>query len=120
MKPRVASLIVVLVGCTTSPDRLPSEAYITEAILVPYCGRGGCHSTDTAASSLIFDTIDSAHATLKGDSKRGRLVVAGSSQQSRLFTVLRDSQKVMPPDIPLPDGDVDLIGQWIDDGADGL
>ena len=112
---------LALCACGTSPDTRPETAdYIIEAILVPYCGRGGCHSSATEARNLAFDTIPSALSAL-GTSQRGqRLVVKGDAQASRLYTVLVDTSRPMPPDQPLSDADIDLIKRWIDDGAAGL
>jgi hypothetical protein len=115
---------LVMIGCAAGPQPQPLTAdYIIEAILVPYCGRGGCHSTDTAAHRLIFDTIDGSLAAFKtSDNKRGKLVdtINYNPDKSRLYTVLRDSSRIMPPDVPVPDADVELIRAWIAAGAPGL
>ncbi len=120
--PRSLFAILALAGaCGTSPDTRPETAdYIIDAILVPYCGRGGCHSSATQAGNLEFDTIPSSLAALSGSSRRGRLIVKGDAQTSRLYTVLVDTSRPMPPDQPLAQADIDLIQRWIDDGAAGL
>lgn len=111
----------MVAACGTDPDTRPQTAdYIIEAILVPYCGRGACHSTNTAAHDLIFDTIDGALAAMSRNERGQRLVVANDPDHSRLYTVLVDSRRVMPPDIPMPTADIDLIRAWIADGAMGL
>jgi hypothetical protein len=119
---RTIAVFAVVAACGTDPDTRPIDSadYIIEAILVPYCGRGGCHSTDTAARHLIFDTIDGSLAALNSDQGRGQLVVKGNPDASRVYQVLRDSRRIMPPDIPLPDADVELIRAWIAAGANGL
>jgi Planctomycete cytochrome C len=114
----LASWMVVLVSCTSNPDTRPeTAAYITQAILVPYCGRGGCHSTNTAAARLVFDTLDGALAAMHD--RAG--VSPGRPDQSTLYTTLvTGARRPMPPDVPLPDADVELIRSWIADGAEGF
>ena len=114
------ALLALAGACGTTDTRPETADYIIEAILVPYCGRGGCHSSATQAGNLPFDTIPSALDSLTKSSRRGRLVIAGSSQTSRLYTVLVDTSRIMPPDQPLADADIALIQRWIDDGAPGL
>ena len=114
---------VVMSACATSPDPVrddPDAAYVIESTLVPYCGRGGCHSTNTAASNLIFDTVDGALAAMSGSKRGQKLVVASSPNSSKLYTILTDTRKIMPPDVPLPDADKELIRVWIANGARGL
>ena len=113
--------IVALAACGTSPDTRPETAdYVIETVLIPYCGRGGCHSSATDAHNLEFDTISTAITALGTNQRGQQMVVPGQSQNSRLYTVLLDSRRIMPPDQPLSDADIDLIKRWIDDGAAGL
>ncbi len=122
--PRLLACIAVtlLGGCATQTDTRPETAdYIIEAILAPMCGRAACHSSETAAHNLAFDTIAAGKSALTGSGKRGqRLVVPGSPNQSEIVTILSDSSKPMPPDSPLPDADIELITRWVSDGAAGL
>jgi hypothetical protein len=121
MRAIVVALSISIVACATGPDTRPETAdYIIEAILVPYCGRGGCHSSETRARNMAFDTIAGSKAALQTSQRGQTMVVAGSPQGSRLFTVLIDSNRIMPPDVPLPQADIDLIAKWITDGAQGL
>jgi hypothetical protein len=117
-----AWIVVVLVSaCATEPDTRPETLdYIVEAILVPYCGRGGCHSAETRVKGLAFDTIDGALAAMKTEQRQQKLVVPGSAADSRLVNVLSDPRRIMPPDVPLPQKDIELITRWIDDGAAGF
>jgi hypothetical protein len=118
----VRCVVVLLAsGCGTGPDTRPeTAAYVVEAILVPYCGRGGCHSSETRAHNLAFDTIDGALAAMKTQQRGQQMVVPGSPMTSRIVTVLSDPQRVMPPDVALPQTDIDLISRWVSDGAAGL
>jgi hypothetical protein len=119
---RTIAVFAVVAACGTDPDTRPIDSadYIIEAILVPYCGRGACHSTDTAARDLIFDTIDGALASMTKTERGLKLVVKNKPDQSRLYTVLVDSRRVMPPDIPMPTADIELVRAWIANGATGF
>lgn len=114
-----------LAGCGTDPDPRPATfEEITIAILVPYCGRAACHSTATKSHDLAFDTLDATRAALMTtQGRRGmnqKMVVPMDPDNSRLVTVLGDSNRIMPPDSPLPDADIALIRAWIETGAPGL
>ncbi len=117
-----AGVALALLGaCGTEPDTRPETAdYIIVAILAPSCGRGGCHSSETRAHDLAFDTIDAAEASMRSSDHGQKLVVPGEPTQSRLVTVLTDAHSPMPADAPLPDVDIDLITRWVADGAEGL
>ena len=115
-------LLVVLAGCVGGADTRPeTAAYISQAIIVPNCGRAACHSGATAAHGIKLDTVqDSIAAMSSATGRRGRLVTPGDSARSDLYQVIIGQQKVMPPDAPLSDPDIALIKSWIDGGADGL
>jgi hypothetical protein len=113
--------VVIFASCA-SEQPAPDLDYVTEAILVPYCGRGGCHSTNTAAHNLIFDTVEGTRAAMMttGTGKRGSAKVNPGDPNSPFMKAITDPNRPMPPDVPLPDSDVALIRQWIVDGAKGL
>jgi hypothetical protein len=121
---RVANALLVSLlaaACGIEPDTRPETLdYVVEAILAPDCGRGGCHSSDTRAHDLEFDTIAAASAALQTRQRNQMMVVPGSPTTSFLVTVLTDSQSPMPPDVPLPNADIALITAWIADGAAGF
>ena len=105
----------IVAACGTSQDTRPETAdYIVDAVLVPYCARAGCHSASAQPKGIMFDNIPDAIDAMQP------LVVPGDPAHSRLVTVLTDSSKPMPPDAPLPQGDIDLITRWIADGAEGM
>jgi hypothetical protein len=110
-----------VLSCSASTDNRPETAdYVIEAILVPQCGRGGCHTEDTQPHGLAFDTIDHALAAMHTTQRGLPMVVPGDPDGSRLVTVLVDPSRPMPPDQPLPNPDIDLIARWIASGAEGL
>jgi hypothetical protein len=117
--------VLAIAGCGSEPDPRPGTfPEIVDAILVPSCGRAACHSSATRARDMAFDTIDNARAAMMTtQGRRGqnqKMVVPGDATRSRLFTVLTDGGRIMPPDQPLADADIALIGAWIDAGAPGL
>jgi hypothetical protein len=108
---------LALVGCgTATDDRRETAAYVSAAILVPFCGRAACHSSATRAHGLNFGSVDDSIAAMQSP----LVVVPGDPTTSRLVTVLTDSRRVMPPDTPLPTADIDLITRWVAGGAEGL
>ena len=110
-----AACSIALCACGTTTDERPeTEAYVTEAILAPYCGRATCHSSTTREHGFVFDTAQDALPSLRA------LVVPGHAAGSELITVQTSSDDIMPPDMPLPDADFELLTRWIDDGASGL
>jgi len=108
---------VALTGCNQTDNNRPATLeYITEAILQPSCSQATCHSSYRREKGYAFDTVEEARKSITDHS----LVAAGDSSASLLYNVLIRSVKRMPYDSPLPDKDVELIKQWIDDGALGL
>jgi hypothetical protein len=117
----LAALIAVT-ACLGKPDNRPQTAdYIIEAILVPQCGRAACHSSAARSHDLAFDNIPDSLDALNSTGRKGQpLVVRNDPMGSRLVQVLTSSNGVMPPDTPLPQADIDLISEWIANGANGL
>nr|HEX4317152.1 c-type cytochrome domain-containing protein [Kofleriaceae bacterium] len=115
------ALALTTAACSATSDTRPETAdYVIQAILVPACGRGGCHTEDTQPHGLAFDTIANAKTALATRDRGRQMVIAGDPDNSELVTVLVDTRSPMPPDQPLADADIDLIARWIAAGADGL
>ena len=72
----------------------------------------GCHNPDKKTSGLDLTTRASA---LEGG-KSGLVLVPGDAEKSRIYELVRDG--VMPDGNPLRSRDAQLIGEWIDAGAD--
>jgi hypothetical protein len=121
----VVAAALVSAACGTSDDERPKTLeYITVAILAPSCGNAQCHSSFRRAEGLAFDTVAAARDTINADAS---LVIPGEPADSQLFKVLispgGDPDVVvprMPYDQPLPNADIELIEEWIEDGAPGL
>jgi len=76
-----------------------------------------CHAHDKAVDSGEL-AVDSRAALLKGGD-RGPVIVAGKPDESLLLKVVKygDPKLQMPPDGKLPDAEIDLLTNWIANGA---
>lgn len=109
-------------------DRPASWSYIHTAIIAPSCATSSCHTEDNAEAGVDLHSIESAYTILVGracDSNnppgqaQRNFVAPGQPERSRLMYLLigEEVPRQMPPDRPLPDGDVDLVERWILEGA---
>lgn len=110
-------------------DRPPTWSYVHAAIIVPNCTTSSCHNSFVAPAGVVLQDREGAYTILLGrtcESEQpdeaapdGNLVVPGSPETSRLMHLLigDNVRRAMPPDRPLPDPDIDLIEQWIINGA---
>ena len=128
-----AGVAVLTAGCQTVDDRPATWRYLHAAVIAPSCATAGCHSAVTAAAGVNLADREGAFTILTGricDGPRlpqeppGNYVVPGSSEFSQLMYQLqgqtadgRPFRDVMPPDVPLPDVEIELIARWIDAGA---
>lgn len=120
-------------GCEHSADRPARWSYIHASIIVPSCTTAGCHSALTAIAGLNLTDKHGAYTVLTGhicgepvrpqDPPRN-YVTPFSADYSQLVYQLRGAdadgrpyRDVMPPDMPLPDAEVELVERWIDEGA---
>lgn len=76
------------------------------------CAKSGCHNVSSHKEDYVLDSYD--HIVAKG-------IVAGNHSSSKLYQVLTSNggEDVMPPwpDKPLSPQQINLIAQWIDEGA---
>jgi hypothetical protein len=129
-------------GCG-SPNRPATWAYISPVIMQPNCASQSCHSPGVAAAGLDFSDPDVGYSSLTRlwvwivePSKKGEagceqragttvceepfrpLVTAYDPAQSRLIDLLRGRNAPrMPPDRPLDEADIELVEDWILNGA---
>ena len=130
----VAILSVAACGLSTpETDRPKNLPYIAQTILKPSCGTAECHSAMNFQSGYAFDSVAATTTSLD----RGLIVSCPSADNkqppcenaapgSYLFTILSigvaggtGAGDRMPLDQPLGESDIALIGEWINDGADG-
>lgn len=113
----------VLGACAEIDDRPAQWSYIHAAIIEPNCTSSNCHTDISRAAGISFDDPDQAYRHLAGvDCDSGQeardIVVAGAPELSKLLYLLRgDEVYLMPPDLPLPGAEVELIERWIEEGA---
>lgn len=126
-------LAFVLSGCLDAGPGDSRWSYVHAAVIRPSCTTAGCHSTLSAAAGIDLSSRTGAYTFLTGricgappqaqDPPRS-FVVPGSPASSQLVYQLRGSDErdrpyrdVMPPDVPLPDVEIELVVAWIEAGA---
>ena len=78
-----------------------------------------CHSGEAASAGLDLEgDFCDAIVEVEAASGAGVLVVPGSREESILYQRLVDGDRPMPPTGVMSQSNTDLVGQWIDDGAD--
>ncbi len=89
----------------------PSFQKDIQPLLKAKCWR--CHGETVSKAELTLHTV----AGIQKGSESGAIIVAGKSDESRLFEVLHDGE--MPPDKkdPLTPAQIELVRKWIDAGA---
>ena len=120
-----AAALVAVAACDGVEDRPASWEYVHTAVIRPACATAGCHSKLTAQAGLDLSTPDSAYVFLTGHACEptpgqppGNYVFPGQPERSLLMYLLRgEGVDIMPPDVPLPAGEIALIEQWILEGA---
>ena len=124
----------LLGACLPSEQQPPATwDYLHATILQPSCATAGCHSGLTAIAGINLASRDGAYTMLTGricgeptqphDPPRN-YVTPFASEYSQLMYQLRGSdgdgrlyRDVMPPDIRLPELEIELVATWIDAGA---
>ncbi len=119
----IGALAALYIGCADIEDRPAEWAYIHAAIIKPNCTTSNCHTDVTRVANISFDDREDAYEELSGvpcgsTGEAVDFVVAGEPEFSKLMYLLRGEEVlVMPPDVPLPQADIDLVEQWILEGA---
>ncbi len=118
----LAIACAALGACEDVEDRPATWSYIHATIIEPNCTSSNCHTNISQAAGISFDDPDEGYSALAGVACGGGmandLVVAGQPELSKLMYLLRGEEVFpMPPDVPLPDAEVELIQRWIQEGA---
>ena len=123
----LAALALTALGGCGVDERPPSWGYIHAAILAPSCATVACHSNQNAQAGVKLHSEAAAYAILLGRAcgetpapdDRGNFVVPFEPARSRLVHLLwgEDVRLPMPPDRLLPAADIELIEDWILEGA---
>ena len=117
-------------GCADVEDRPASWSYVYATIVRPNCTTSNCHTQPTSTAGLRFETRESAYNYLTGNTCETigtpdpalavdhNFVVPFQPDSSKLMYMLRGQEvRNMPPDVPLPEVEIDLIAAWILEGA---
>ncbi len=90
------------------------DALSLRAVAVLKANCSGCHGDSAAMSGLRLSSLDEM---LKGGT-RGPAIIPGDAKQSRLYlAVTRAAEPAMPPGKTIEAGDIEIVRQWIDAGA---
>jgi hypothetical protein len=111
---RVGAILLVAVACTHVPDDRPRIwSYLHPAIIAPNCATSSCHGSLATVAGLALHESDGAYEVLVDR----RFVIAGDSASALLDLLEGNERRRMPPDVPLPQVDIDLVRDWIVEGA---
>jgi len=74
------------------------------------CAKSGCHDATSRQEGYVLDSYN--HIVSKG-------IVPGNSRNSKIYQVLNGGEEKMPPspNQPLTNQQINLIAQWINEGA---
>ena len=101
-------------GCGSSDNRPAKWSFISATITEPMCATVNCHSA--VAQRAGIDMHDRA-AGYNSMVTKG-FVMPGNVSGSTIFAWFHGQGAMrMPPDIPLPQDDIDLIANWVMAGA---
>lgn len=98
--------VTKLDGDAGGTEALPPEV---QAVFDDSCALSGCHAD-------VVQPILSAPASL--NIIDGRLIVAGDASSSVVVQRMQGMGSIMPPSGALPDADVAIIVDWVNDGAE--
>jgi len=120
-----AILTLTLAGCDGEVGPT-SWSYIHEAIIVPNCTASACHSRLSSAFGIGLFDREGAYVALTGTvcgqddpaQPARNFIAPGDPARSKLIALLRGTEVgPMPPDVALPEAEIDLIERWILEGA---
>jgi hypothetical protein len=123
---RLAAVAAVLcfsaAGCGgATEDRPPKWSFISATIIEPSCATVNCHSKITHQGGVDLSSASAGYQSLaqRVAGVKPPYVQPGDPQDSTLIRLLNAVGSIrMPPDNPLPQADIQLISNWIQDGAD--
>ncbi len=101
----------------------PNFSEIQASVFTPNCATGGCHSGANPPAGLNLDAANSYTMLVGIASSQNagiQRVNPGDMNNSYLIQKLEGTASgggQMPPSGPLPQADIDIIRQWITDGA---
>jgi hypothetical protein len=106
-------LAALACACGGADTRPADWSYIHAAIIAPSCASASCHSAFVAAGGLAFDGAEETRQLWLSKP----YVTPGDPNSAILFLLEGRERDRMPPDVPLPPADIELIRRWIEEGA---
>lgn len=123
-----ACFAVLCVGCLDSEEEPANWSYVYTTVVQANCTSSNCHSELAATAGLQFHTKESAYTYLTGracaspgypEEPSHNFVVPYEPDRSKLIYMLRgDETWRMPPDVALPDVEIEMVERWILEGAE--
>lgn len=134
----LVSLTAAGAGCGSATDNRPATwSYVSTAILQPSCATANCHSALAQRAQVDLSTRAAGYHSLVD---RHFVITpaavtdgGAAAVEAGVPAYLTDDQRVersqvinlmhaqgslrMPPDMPLPETDIQLVEKWIRDGA---
>jgi hypothetical protein len=119
------ALAAISLAACGDDNRPATFEYIHAAVITQNCATSGCHSELAQVANINLEDFDAAYLELTGrpcgddDLDARRYVVPGQPASSQLMYLLLGAEvaRPMPPDLQLPDAEIDLIEEWILEGA---
>jgi Planctomycete cytochrome C len=102
-------------GCGGATDDRPVEwSFIAATIVEPSCATVNCHSAITKQGGVDLHSREVGYYALVN----GIYVFPGQPDASSMVALMNAQGSLrMPPDVPLPQADIELIEKWIAAGA---
>jgi hypothetical protein len=111
----VVAVVATVAGCGSAiDDRHAKWSFISATITEPNCATVGCHSAVAQQGGVDLSARDIGYKVLL----ERHFVLPGNPNLSSVIALMHAQGSIrMPPDLPLPEVDISLIGKWIADGA---
>lgn len=121
----VLGLGLASVGCGSSTDNRPATwSYVSTAILQPSCATANCHSALAQRAQVDLETRAAGYRSLVdrhfviSPNAAPALTADERVERSQVINLMHAEGNLrMPPDMPLPETDIQLVASWIRDGA---
>ena len=121
----VIGLAAAATGCGSATDSRPATwSYVSTAILQPSCATANCHSALAQRAQVDLSTRAAGYHSLVD---RHFVITPASTptltpdervERSQVINLMHAQGNLrMPPDMPLPETDIQLVASWIRDGA---
>ena len=110
-----AALVFAAAGCNGATDGRPARwSFISATIMEPSCATVNCHSAITHQGGVDLSARQVGYQSLVPTF----FVFRYHAEDSPVVKLMNAEGSIrMPPDNPLPEADIVLIENWINDGA---